>query len=429
MAREYDHFMESGKRWFCHVDDDTYLNFPQLVQTLRKYDHEKKFYLGKPSLRYPIETIERPTNQKVVFWFATGGAGFCLSKGLALEMMPHAGGGRFVKSGDAIRLPDDCTIGYIVNYLLKVDLTRVNNFHSHLEALWRVNDPENQLTFSYNGDNSISIKGFSAEEDPTRFRSLHCKLHPETSGHLINTGCPKNYFRQSICCKFEKEYDHFMKTSKRWFCHVDDDNYLNIDNLLKTLRKYDHNSLWYLGRKSKEFAHPPPERPKLKHIRFVFATTGAGMCLSRALANKLFKFMGNGRFVFTGNVIAMPDDCTLGYIVNHLLKLNLTYIKDFHSHLEQMKDLKNPEQSITIGYFKDNVINIDGFSKKDDPTRTKRQTLLPEKKGGDLQQHTVVAPTAKPQNTHCKTQSRRAQNEIQMVQGTPNHTETSNTND
>lgn len=28
--------------------------------------------------------------QKLAYWFATGGAGFCISKGLALKMMPHA---------------------------------------------------------------------------------------------------------------------------------------------------------------------------------------------------------------------------------------------------------------------------------------------------------------------------------------------------
>lgn len=29
--------------------------------------------------------------QKIAFWFATGGAGFCISRSLALKMVPYAG--------------------------------------------------------------------------------------------------------------------------------------------------------------------------------------------------------------------------------------------------------------------------------------------------------------------------------------------------
>ncbi|KAJ9590164.1 hypothetical protein L9F63_016720, partial [Diploptera punctata] len=52
--------------------------------------------------------------QKISFWFATGGAGFCLSRSLALKMMPVASGGKFISIGEKIRLPDDVTMGYII---------------------------------------------------------------------------------------------------------------------------------------------------------------------------------------------------------------------------------------------------------------------------------------------------------------------------
>ena len=39
------------------------------------------------------------------------------------------------QTGDVIRLPDDVTVGYIVEHLLGVQLTVVSKFHSHLEAL------------------------------------------------------------------------------------------------------------------------------------------------------------------------------------------------------------------------------------------------------------------------------------------------------
>ncbi|XP_061182381.1 uncharacterized protein LOC133190710 [Saccostrea echinata] len=179
MAKEFDFFIDSNKRWFCHVDDDNYLNTDQLVKLLQKYNHSDKWYLGKPSLSHPLE-IQSRTNegQKVAFWFATGGAGFCISRALGIAMVPEAGGGKLTKVGDSIRLPDDCTVGYIINHLLKVELTRVELFHSHLESQSRIKDPKKHITMSYHDQNVASVPGFSLKEDPTRFKSIHCTLNP-----------------------------------------------------------------------------------------------------------------------------------------------------------------------------------------------------------------------------------------------------------
>ncbi|CAG5129430.1 unnamed protein product [Candidula unifasciata] len=185
MAVEFDYYMASRKRWFCHVDDDVYLNVPRLVDMLQGYNHREDWYLGKPSLKHPLEVADRETpGMKLTFWFATGGAGFCISRSLALKMAPYAGGGRFMTTAETIRLPDDCTLGYIVEHLLKHKLTVVEEFHSHLEALWLIKphqlDKQITLSFSeYSGkQNVINVQGFSETEDPTRFRSLHCFLFP-----------------------------------------------------------------------------------------------------------------------------------------------------------------------------------------------------------------------------------------------------------
>uniref|UniRef100_A0A672KDT8 LFNG O-fucosylpeptide 3-beta-N-acetylglucosaminyltransferase n=1 Tax=Sinocyclocheilus grahami TaxID=75366 RepID=A0A672KDT8_SINGR len=165
MAVEYDKFIESGKKWFCHVDDDNYVN----MKTLHTHTH--------------THTLVRPVN----FWFATGGAGFCVSRGLALKMSPWASGGHFMNTAEKIRLPDDCTIGYIIESVLGVPLTRSSLFHSHLENLQQVSKSEvhKQITLSYgmfeNKRNIINMKGaFSVEEDPSRFKSVHCLLYPDT---------------------------------------------------------------------------------------------------------------------------------------------------------------------------------------------------------------------------------------------------------
>ncbi|XP_062858874.1 beta-1,3-N-acetylglucosaminyltransferase radical fringe [Trichomycterus rosablanca] len=196
MSVEYDKFIESQKKWFCHVDDDNYVILPSLQRLLSSYSHTQDVYLGRPSLDHPIEAAERVKSDgstSVKFWFATGGAGFCISRGLALKMSPWASLGNFITTAEKIRLPDDCTIGYIIEALLEVSLTHTHLFHSHLENLQRMpaDDILNQVTLSYGGfenrRNVVPIAGmFSLAEDPSRFKTVHCLLYPETDW------CPRN---------------------------------------------------------------------------------------------------------------------------------------------------------------------------------------------------------------------------------------------
>ncbi|XP_020773977.2 beta-1,3-N-acetylglucosaminyltransferase radical fringe isoform X2 [Boleophthalmus pectinirostris] len=190
MSVEYDKFIESQKKWFCHVDDDNYVLLPSLLLLLSSYHHSQDVYLGRPSLDHPIEASERVKSNglmSVQFWFATGGAGFCISRGLALKMSPWASLGNFISTAEKIRLPDDCTIGYIIEALLEVKLTHTPLFHSHLENLRKL-PPETvleQVTLSYGGfenrRNVVSVAGrFSLAEDPTRFKTVHCLLYPDT---------------------------------------------------------------------------------------------------------------------------------------------------------------------------------------------------------------------------------------------------------
>lgn len=59
-------------------------------------------------------------------------------------------GGHFMSTAEKIRLPDDCTIGYIIESVLGVKLIRSNLFHSHLENLHQVPKTEihKQVTLS-----------------------------------------------------------------------------------------------------------------------------------------------------------------------------------------------------------------------------------------------------------------------------------------
>lgn len=87
------------------------------------------------SQKLTLQAQSKSTHKKISFVFATGGAGFCISRALALKMLPIAANGKFINIGDKIGLPDDVTMGYIIEYLLNVPLTIIDTFHSHLEPM------------------------------------------------------------------------------------------------------------------------------------------------------------------------------------------------------------------------------------------------------------------------------------------------------
>lgn len=188
MSQELNTFLRSGRKWFCHVDDDNYVNIKALLKLLSQYYSSQDVYIGRPSIGRPVQVIYATPGsgtQQVEFWFATGGAGFCLSHSLALRMEPWTRGDAFVDASEMIRLPDDCTVGFIAEGLLGAGLIRSPLFHSHLETLGLLSDLPSQVTLSYssveNGRNTVSIRGpFSTRHDPTRFRSVHCLLFPDT---------------------------------------------------------------------------------------------------------------------------------------------------------------------------------------------------------------------------------------------------------
>ena len=189
----------AGAKWFCHVDDDNYVNTDRLAAALDAFPAAGEWYLGKVSTAQPLEVPDRRSSsrpsQSHRFWFATGGAGFCLSRPLVERMQPWISGGRFQQLADDIRLPDDVAVGYVVKVLLGVPLTPLADFHSHLEPLRLVTDLSQAITLSYSQyedtgeDNVVEeeedmrmeegiVKRRPMEEDKTRFLYVHCRLYP-----------------------------------------------------------------------------------------------------------------------------------------------------------------------------------------------------------------------------------------------------------
>ncbi|KAF6023771.1 MFNG [Bugula neritina] len=192
----YDLYMSKIEqyKWFCSVDDDTYINIPNFVKMLREYDHDKDWYIGKPSLNHIYSVMEHK-KKKISYWFATGGAALCISRALAKRMMPLCGNGEFIKRGEAINNPDDTVIGYVCNYLLGVPLTSIPEMHSHLEPMWQIDplDYHKQISISWGEvvaskviiiPNRLLIRDeipqFPVSIDPTRAYTFHCHLFPKS---------------------------------------------------------------------------------------------------------------------------------------------------------------------------------------------------------------------------------------------------------
>ena len=129
---------ETGAKWFCHVDDDTFVNFEKLEKLLGTFDSSKMVYIGKQSIPQGIRL-----NSKTIH-FATGGAGWCLSRPLILELTEK----NLMEEAKRLGLPDDVTVGALVGDL-EVKMTDVSAFHSHLEGLQWLNSPENEVNHNF----------------------------------------------------------------------------------------------------------------------------------------------------------------------------------------------------------------------------------------------------------------------------------------
>ena len=193
-------------------------------------------------------------------------------------------------------------------------------------------------------------------------------------GHLVTTSCPSDHSRQSLCCKMEAEIKTFLETTDRqWFCHVDDDNYLNVPALLKQLSRFPADQDWYLGKVSISEPLEIYDKIQEKDVRFYFGTGGAGFCLSRPVAERISQLSHS--LSQTGNIIGLPDDVTVGYITTVLLQVPLVQLDQFHSHLESLRRIETSEvaDQITLSYGRyedgrENVVSLSDLDTSRDPT-------------------------------------------------------------
>ena len=195
-------------------------------------------------------------------------------------------------------------------------------------------------------------------------------------GHLVRTRCPADHSRQSLCCKMEAEIETFLRdTDRKWFCHVDDDNYVNVAALLRTLRRFPAHEDWYLGKVSISTPLLIHDKARDREVSFVFGTGGAGFCLSRSVAARMGAMSES--VSAAGARIGLPDDVTVGYLATVELGVPLTQLPSLHSHLEALRrvgaEAGQLADQVTLSYGRyedgtENHVLVPGLELARDPT-------------------------------------------------------------
>ena len=182
---------------------------------------------------------------------------------------------------------------------------------------------------------------------------------------LYTTNCPKGHSRNGLSCKSGVEFDlYYSAVDKgmmyKWFCHFDDDVYVNAVALQKLLSSYNYSGYWYLGRwrVNEKSRLPVPKQasvhfPNLTRNEYYYAT-GAAYCLSRTLMRKMEVYLrGPEKFQSLSQKLGwLPDDMVVGFVIESLLGHKLTVVPTIHTHLERLGSIPTQElsQQVTISY-------------------------------------------------------------------------------
>jgi hypothetical protein len=171
--------------WFCHFDDDQYVNTHNLEKYLSTLDFNRPYYIGRNSWNHTLNRSKKPFPYP--FWFATLGAGVCLSKYLIHRLRPYTGNiGDFVNGCLKENYHDDIYLGFLVS-CLNVTLTKNLRFHSHLEKDFYSDKQQflrifsKQITFGFRYPQRYPAflpNIYESRLDLYRIRTLHCLLYP-----------------------------------------------------------------------------------------------------------------------------------------------------------------------------------------------------------------------------------------------------------
>jgi len=179
-------------------------------------------------------------------------------------------------------------------------------------------------------------------------------LQSRTNHQVINTHCKASHSPYDLSCKLGAEYDGYLGSGRKWWCHLDDDVYVHMGNLVRYLGTLDWRRDHYVGRTVRPEEVFVDYHGKRYGVRYI---TGAAACVSKAAAEKIKPAAANGGIYKTSGVLGHADDLVLGFLLYGLYNVSVTEHVRFHTHFE-MFDQKRitdslPEQ-IVLGYNMNN---------------------------------------------------------------------------
>ncbi|GAU89411.1 hypothetical protein RvY_01962 [Ramazzottius varieornatus] len=178
--------------------------------------------------------------------------------------------------------------------------------------------------------------------------------------HIIyETHCGRSII-QSQGCSLHKELSLFYTVADhaRWFCHVDDDAYINVPALLVLLSQHNHEEPFYIGRRSLPTGIWGWDHLNKKHIMVDFVT-GQVICLSKTAMEMLKPLVTELKHPW--NFLRLtrhhPDDIILGYIFQHYLHMSITESQRMYIQYDDLRNLTETDirNAATMSYGRRNV--------------------------------------------------------------------------
>ena len=186
---------EAGEvyNWYCHFDDDIYVNTAALVHLTQRYNSNNDQYLGnwKRLSKYAYHGKNRISNETAPGLFKyterkrndyryANGPAYCISAPLMKRLEKYLRGQQFVDNCNKAQVGmDDMLPGFIIEGVLGVEITNIPEFTDQIHFT-----PPSDLSWYRR---QVTVAGARVHLYSTRFHGkdrmliYHCLLHPTVS--------------------------------------------------------------------------------------------------------------------------------------------------------------------------------------------------------------------------------------------------------
>ncbi|OQV14887.1 hypothetical protein BV898_10919 [Hypsibius exemplaris] len=197
-----------------------------------------------------------------------------------------------------------------------------------------------------------------------------------TAQYYDATFCGQKHNGVSLTCKMQEELRLYYKTPpqmrSKWFCHFDDDVYVNIFNLIKALKQLGdpEKKALYVGKKAAFLPHGMNITYGLssseERWRSLVWAVGPAVCLSSRLMNMMQSVLEQDDH--PANILAaarrldetVGDDILVAIFITEHLRIPLTNVERMYSVFDKLNTLGTPdlEAAVVLTQSKENFFHL-----------------------------------------------------------------------